>query len=131
MNGDGYVDIAVGIPGEDFSGVQDAGTVAVVPGSASGPTGAGTKVFSQNTAGVPGTAERADGFGEAVTFLDGDHDGRTDLVVGAPGENADAGSVWGFRSNASGVTTTGSVSFGATALGTNPQLARLGGEFTH
>ncbi|MFF4499835.1 VCBS repeat-containing protein [Streptomyces sp. NPDC001401] len=129
-NGDGYADIAAGIPGEDFSGVTDAGTVAVIPGSASGPTGAGTKVFSQNTAGVPGTAERADRFGEAVTLLDGDQDGRADLVVGAPGENADAGSVWGFRSNASGVTTTGSVSFGAKALGTDPELARLGAEFT-
>ncbi|MFF4251810.1 VCBS repeat-containing protein [Streptomyces sp. NPDC001663] len=131
VNGDGYADIAVGNPFEDFSGVTDAGTVAVIPGGAAGPTGAGSKVFSQNTAGVPGTAERDDRFGEAVSFLDGDHDGRSDLVVGAPGENADAGSVWGFRSNASGVTTTGSVSFGATALGTNPQLARLGGEFTH
>jgi len=131
VNGDGYADIAVGILGEDFSGVQDAGTVAVIPGSASGPTGAGTKVFSQNTAGVPGTAERADRFGEAVTLLDGDHDGRADLVGGAPGENSDAGSVWGFRSNASGVTTTGSVSFGAKTLGTDPEFARLGGEFTH
>ncbi|GAA3823529.1 FG-GAP repeat protein [Streptomyces coacervatus] len=130
-NGDGYADIAVGIPGEDFSGVTDAGTVAVIPGSASGPSGAGAKVFSQNTAGVPGTAERADRFGEAVTFLDGDHDGRADLVVGAPGENADAGSVWGFRSNASGVNGTGAVSFGAKALGTDPQLALLGAEFIH
>jgi hypothetical protein len=130
VNGDGYADIAVGIPREDFSGVLDAGTVAVIPGGASGPTGAGTKVFSQNTAGVPGTAERGDRFGEAVTFLDGDHDGRADLVVGAPGENSDAGSVWGFRSDAFGVTATGSVSFGATALGTNPQLAGLGREFT-
>jgi hypothetical protein len=131
VNRDGYADIAVGIPGEDFSGIQDAGTVAVIPGGSSGPTGAGTKVFSQNTAGVPGTAERADRFGEAVTLLDGDKDGRADLVVGAPGENAEAGSVWGFRSDASGVTTTGAVSFGAKALGTDPQLARLGGEFTH
>lgn len=130
VNGDGYADIAVGIPGEDFSGVTDAGTVAVVPGSASGPTGAGTKVFSQNTAGVPGTAERADRFGEAVTLLDGDNDGRADLVVGAPGENSNAGSVWGFRSTVSGVTTTGSVAFGAKALGTDPELARLGSEFT-
>jgi len=130
VNGDGFADIAVGIPREDFSGVLDAGTVAVIPGGASGPSGAGTKVFSQNTAGVPGTAERGDLFGEAVTFLDGDHDGRADLVVGAPGENSDAGSVWGFRSGASGVTATGSVSFGARALGADPRFARLGAEFT-
>lgn len=129
VNGDGYADIVAGIPLEDFAGVQDAGTVAVIPGGASGPTGAGSKVFSQNTAGVPGTAERRDRFGEAVTLLDGDRDGRADLVVGAPGENTDAGSVWSFRSTASGVTATGSLSFGAGALGTNPAGARLGAVF--
>jgi len=76
------------------------------------------------------TAEGGDLFAEAVTFLDGDHDGRADLVVGAPGENSDAGSVWGFGSGASGVTATGSVSFGARVLGTGPRFARLGAEFT-
>lgn len=129
VNGDGYADIVAGNPGEDFAGVQDAGTVAVIPGGPSGPTGADTKVFSQNTAGVPGTAERADRFGEAVTLLDGDLDGRADLVVGAPGENTGAGSVWAFRSTDSGVTTRGSLSFGAGALGTNPNGAALGGQF--
>ncbi|MDO0914995.1 FG-GAP and VCBS repeat-containing protein [Streptomyces sp. DT2A-34] len=129
VNGDGYADIVAGNPYEDFAGVQDAGTVAVIPGGASGPTGAGSKVFSQNTAGVPGAAERRDYFSEAVTLLDGDGDGRADLVVGAPGENTNAGSVWAFRSTASGVTTTGSLAFGAKALGTTPDSARLGAEF--
>ncbi|WP_409472146.1 VCBS repeat-containing protein [Streptomyces sp. HC307] len=129
VNGDGYADIVAGNPYEDFAGVADAGTVAVIPGGVSGPTGAGSKVFSQNTAGVPGTAERRDYFSEAVTLLDGDGDGRADLVVGAPGENTNAGSVWAFRSTASGVTTTGSLAFGAKALGTHPDGARLGAEF--
>ncbi|MFG2552794.1 FG-GAP-like repeat-containing protein [Streptomyces sp. NPDC048581] len=129
VNGDGYADIVVGNPYEDFAGVDDAGTVAVIPGGASGPTGAGSKVFSQNTAGVPGAAERRDYFSEAVALLDGDGDGRADLVVGAPGENTNAGSVWAFRSTASGVTATGSLVFGAKALGTNPDGARLGAEF--
>lgn len=128
-NGDGYADIVAGNPYEDFAGADDAGTVAVIPGGASGPTGAGSKVFSQNTAGVPGTAERRDYFSEAVTLLDTDGDGPADLVVGAPGENTYAGSVWAFRSTASGVTTTGSLAFGAKALGTAPDSARLGDEF--
>lgn len=129
VNGDGYADIVAGNPYEDFAGVDDAGTVAVIPGGVSGPTGAGSKVFSQNTAGVPGAAERRDYFGDAVTLLDGDGDGRADLVAGAPGENTNAGSVWAFRSTASGTTTTGSLVFGAKALGTNPDGARLGAEF--
>ncbi|MFF1298705.1 MULTISPECIES: FG-GAP and VCBS repeat-containing protein [unclassified Streptomyces] len=131
VDGDGCADIVAGVPLEDFAGVQDAGTVAVIPGGASGPTGAGSTVFSQNTAGVPGTAERQDRFGEAVTLLDTDGDGRADLVVGAPGENAAAGSVWAFRSTAAGVTTKGSLSFGAKAFGTNPDSARLGADFPH
>ncbi|KUL31353.1 FG-GAP and VCBS repeat-containing protein [Streptomyces regalis] len=131
VNGDGYADIVAGNPYEDFAGVDDAGTVAVIPGGASGPTGAGSKVFSQNTTGVPGTAERRDYFSEAVTLLDADGDGRADLVVGAPGENTNAGSVWAFRSTAFGVTATGSLAFGAKALGTTPDGARLGAEFPH
>ena len=131
VNGDGYADIVAGAPGEDFSGVQDAGTVTVIPGGAAGPTGAGSRVFSQNTPGVPGTAEKGDRFGSGVTLLDLDHDRRADLVAGAPGENANAGSVWAFRSTAAGVTAAGSVSFGSRALGTDPRFARLGVEFTH
>lgn len=131
VNGDGYADIVAGSPGEDFSGIRDAGTVTVIPGRAGGPTGAGSKAFSQDTSGVPGTAERADRFGEALTLLDTDGDRRADLVVGAPGENSGAGGVWAFRSGASGVTTAGSLSFGAGQLGTDPRLAGLGGEFTN
>ncbi|MEU6380247.1 VCBS repeat-containing protein [Streptomyces sp. NPDC046909] len=129
VNGDGYADIVAGNPLEDFSGVQDAGTVAVIPGGAAGPTGAGSKVFSQNTAGVPGTAERRDRFGGAVTLLDTDGDGRADLIVGAPGENSDAGSLSAFRSTSAGVTTTGALSFGAGTLGTTGPGARLGEAF--
>ncbi|WP_369236792.1 FG-GAP-like repeat-containing protein [Streptomyces sp. R21] len=131
VNGDGYGDIVAGNPGEDFSGVQDAGTVVVIPGGASGPSGAGSKVFGQNTVGVPGTAERGDSFGTASTLLDTDRDGRADLVVGSPGENTDAGSVTAFRSTASGVTTEGSLSFGAGTLGTDPYRARLGAGFAN
>ncbi|MET7699824.1 FG-GAP and VCBS repeat-containing protein [Streptomyces sp. NPDC005485] len=131
VNGDGYGDIVAGNPGEDFSGVRDAGTLAVIPGGASGPTGAGSRVFSQNSAGVPGSAERGDSFGAASTLLDTDNDGRVDLVVGSPGENTDAGSVTALRSTASGVTGTGSVSFGAGTLGTDPYRARLGAAFAN
>ncbi|MFJ8195625.1 FG-GAP-like repeat-containing protein [Streptomyces sp. NPDC096152] len=131
VDGDGYADIATGVPGEDFDGVTDAGAVVVLRGSAGGPAGNGAKVFSQNTAGVPGTAEGADTFGGALHLLDADHDGRADLAVGAPGENANAGSVWVFRSTSTGVTPTGSLTFGAGTLGTVAAGARLGLGFAH
>jgi hypothetical protein len=43
---------------------------------------------------VPGVAETSDAFGAALATGDYDHDGRADLAVGSPGENAGSGGVW-------------------------------------
>ncbi|CAL9340998.1 hypothetical protein SUDANB108_00264 [Streptomyces sp. enrichment culture] len=130
VDGDGYDDILAGVPLEDFSGLTGAGTFAVVPGAAQGPTGAGTRVISQNTAGVPGTAESSDRFGERVALVDSDADGRSEPVVAAVGEDSDAGAVWVFRASSAGVPTSGSFSFGAQTLGTVKAGAALGSSLT-
>ncbi|MGW1613272.1 FG-GAP and VCBS repeat-containing protein [Streptomyces sp. NPDC002285] len=116
-NGDGYVDIAVGIENEAVGSVYQAGSFAVLRGSASGLTGSGAKVFSQDSASVPGTAERLDNFGGAVHLTDVDGNGRAELVAGAAHENTGDGSVWVFKSSTSGITATGSKSFGASTVG--------------
>lgn len=90
VNGDGYGDIAVGVPHEDLGTTKDAGSVLVLPGTASGPTGTGTVGFNQDTADVPGAAEANDRFGGAAKLVDANRDGRSELAVGAPGENADS-----------------------------------------
>ncbi|MEU0397132.1 FG-GAP-like repeat-containing protein [Streptomyces sp. NPDC006208] len=131
INGDGYADVSVGVPGEDFDGRNQAGAVVTLRGTAAGLTGTGARSYSQNTAGVPGTAENNDGFGAAGKLVDTNGDGRAELVVGAPGENADAGSVWVFKSNSSGVTPTGSFTFGAGTLGTVATGALLGSTFNY
>ncbi|MDN0200976.1 FG-GAP-like repeat-containing protein [Streptomyces sp. S.PNR 29] len=131
VDGDGYADVSAGVPGEDFDGVDGTGAVVVLRGGAGGLTGTGATVFSQNTEGVPGTAENRDQFGRATRLLDGNGDGRAELVVGAPGENAGAGSVWVLRSTASGITPTGSFTFGAGTLGTVAANARLGSGFAY
>jgi hypothetical protein len=131
VNGDGYADVSTGVPGEDFDGITDTGGVIVLRGSANGLTGTGAQGFNQNTTGVPGTAENKDAFGRATHLVDANHDGRAELVVGAPGENTNAGSVWVFRSTSSGITATGSITFGAGTLGTVATNAKLGSGFNY
>ena len=131
VNGDGYADVAAGVPGEDFDGITNAGSAVVLRGGAGGLTGTGTQSFSQDTEGVPGAAENADLFGRTARLLDANHDGRAELAVGATGENANAGSVWAFPATASGITATGSFTFGAGTLGTVAANARLGSGFAY
>ncbi|WP_347568151.1 FG-GAP repeat protein [Streptomyces sp. TRM75563] len=56
-------------------------------------------------------------------------DGRTELAVGAPGENAGEGSLWVFPATASGLVAEGSFSFGHGTLGTVATTAHLGSGF--
>ena len=115
--------------GEDFDGLSNAGGVVVLRGGANGLTGTGAQGVNQDTAGVPGAAETGDAFGRATHLVDGNGDGRAELVVGAPGENANAGSVWAFNSTSAGITPTGSFTFGAGTLGTVAANAKLGSGF--
>ncbi|WP_327701055.1 hypothetical protein OG530_03425 [Streptomyces decoyicus] len=81
VTGDGRAEIAPGISGEDFSGLTDAGSIALLHGTASGVTGTGSQVLHQNTPGVPGVAEKNDAFGAACGLLDVNADGHRDLAV--------------------------------------------------
>jgi hypothetical protein len=112
FNGDGYRDVAIAAPAATVSGKEWAGQVAVVYGTATGLDPAKRTVISQNTAGIPGEAERGDEFGDQVAAADLNRDGYSDLVIGAAQEQAgsmvDAGTVvivWGSASGLSGGTT--------------------------
>jgi hypothetical protein len=126
VTGDGYADIALGLPGEDVGDIEDAGSVALVPGSASGVTGAGAQTFHQNTAGVPGAAEAGDRFGVSSALLDVNGDGHLDLAAGSTAENAEKGAVWVLPGTANGLTSTSSVSFGAGDLSAPATKAHFG-----
>ncbi|MFB8245328.1 FG-GAP-like repeat-containing protein [Streptomyces sp. NPDC055952] len=117
VNGDGYGDLAVGTIHETVGSAKIAGSVTVLRGSAAGLTGTGARSFTQNTEGVPGTAESADRFGSAVRLSDLTGDGKADLSIGSDGENHPSGAVYSLRGSASGITTKNAVSFGPGSLG--------------
>jgi FG-GAP repeat len=111
-NGDGYADVAVSAPTAYVAGHAGAGSVVALSGSATGLSSAAHRTFSQNTTGVPGTAETGDQFGYATASGDFNGDGFTDLAVGAPGEDVgsdtDGGAVtilWGSAGGLTGGTT--------------------------
>ena len=65
FDGDGYADLAVGVPGEDLgsrASKRDAGAVQVLYGSKYGPT-ARDQLWHQDSKGIKGAAERGDNFG--------------------------------------------------------------------
>ena len=97
--------LVVGAPGEDTTKANDTGMIHVLRrNGATSFTGVG---IHQDTAGVPGSAEVGDHFGESVAIEDGH------IAVGLPGEDIgsvkDAGMVTYFTDN--GTTTTAAGAF--------------------
>ncbi|WP_372350493.1 esterase [Streptomyces sp. KL116D] len=125
-DGDGYADVAIGAPGEDIGTVADAGAVWVLRGSALGLRTTGVRDFNQDSADVPGAAEKGDKFGGQVSFTDPNDDGRFGLLAAAPGENTDDGVVWVFSAGSTGITATGSWTYGAGSLSAPSLNARYG-----
>jgi hypothetical protein len=83
---DGFDDLAVGMPGEDLVGGDDAGRLIVMYSGSTGPGLDENQVWGQNSPVIADDAELNDGFGEVLTAGDFDDDGCSDLVIGVPGE---------------------------------------------
>jgi hypothetical protein len=115
VNGDGFLDLAVGVAGENVDGVTDTGSVLVLYGTASGITGSGAQYIDQNTAGVPGSNEKYDMFGIDVKLDDVNGDAKADLVVGS-GENDYNGAITYVPSTGGKISGTGR-SLSPSALG--------------
>jgi len=66
FDGDGYVDLAIGVPGEDLSGFNNTGAIHVIYGTASGLTAAGDQFWNQGVDGVSGSLQSGDRFGASA-----------------------------------------------------------------
>ena len=112
FDGDGYEDLAVGVPGEGVGDDDNAGVVNVIYGSANGLTAVGNQVWRQGADGIIGFAEAEDWFGYSLASADFDGDGYDDLAVGVPYEDhnsstttiEDAGGVNIIYGSATGLT---------------------------
>ncbi|WP_225986978.1 FG-GAP-like repeat-containing protein [Streptomyces spectabilis] len=98
FNGDGYADVAVGVPDGTVAGRAEAGYVNVVWGGPRGVGAHGSIRVTQATPEVPGTPETGDRFGASVALTDLNGDGIAELLAGAPDEDVtdrgrDAGTV--------------------------------------
>ncbi|MGH2652429.1 MAG: integrin alpha [Actinomycetota bacterium] len=85
-NGDGFADLAIGVPFEDH-GTVDEGAVQVIYGGPGGVSASGDQVFHQDTSGMNDTGEEFDNFGFSLASGDFDGDGFDDLAVGVPLED--------------------------------------------
>lgn len=81
FNGDGYVDLAIGVAGEDVGRTHGAGGVNVLYGSAKGLTTKRAQLWTQASRGIKGKPAEYESFGQELTSGDFDCDGRADLAV--------------------------------------------------
>lgn len=85
LNRDGYADLAIGVPG-DRVGTIYPGAVNVLYGGPGGLTAAGAQRWSQASHGVPGAAEKSDGFGSSLAIGQFGRSSPGDLAIGIPDE---------------------------------------------
>ncbi|HEX8103719.1 MAG TPA: proprotein convertase P-domain-containing protein [Solirubrobacteraceae bacterium] len=108
-------DLAIGVPGESFGGLDDVGAVQIVYGDTA-PNGAEDRItrWHQDVAGIADTNEAGDKFGSSLAA--GRYEGSSGdagLSVGVPGEKAGGVSGPGgmatlYATDSSGLGATGS-----------------------
>lgn len=108
FNGDGYTDLAIGAPGENYGKAVEVGAVTIMYGNPSGITSINSLRLHQNTPGVPDRNEAYDNWGAVLSAGDFNNDGFSDLAIGTPNESSgkreQTGSVTIMFGSSNGIT---------------------------
>jgi FG-GAP repeat len=116
VNGDGFDDLAIGVPGDDPPGApstNDAGLVHVLFGRAGGLSANGAQLWHQDQSGVKQAGEEFDEFGHSLAIGDFGKSNKDDLAIGVPLEDfgdpsmEDAGVVQVLYGSGAGLTARG------------------------
>jgi hypothetical protein len=128
FNGDDFVDLAVGAPGETVGNVDGAGTIFTLVGTDTGVRGSGSQLFNQESPGIASTAEYFDAFGSALAAGDFNGDGSDDLAIGVPNESVGTIEAAGvanvlYSSDSGGLSSSGSqlIAQGASGVGSTAE----------
>ena len=120
FNGDGFGDLAIGVPGEN----NGAGVVQVLYGTLNnGLSARRDQLWQQGADGLIGVAEAGDFFGSALASGDFDGDGYDDLAIGIPGENGWAGAVHILYGSANRLRSNRNAIWTQSAFGESPESA--------
>jgi len=126
FDGDGFADLAVGVPNEDYSGVLDCGAAHVFFGGPVGLDGVHDEFWAQGFSGLSDSAEGSDLFASALEAGDFNGDGKDDLAIGTPRETIGtltwAGMVQVLNGAPFGLTAAGGLTLTQDS-GTIPNLA--------
>lgn len=148
FNGDGARDLAIGTPGDQLPSNDQAGSVTIVYGSATGlgsGNGPGVQFFTENLIAGSGNSEAGDRFGASLTAWNFGRTAQADLAIGVPDEDilvslggtlgqiqvelrADAGQVRVIYGSAGGLTVTGAQVFSQNSAGI-PDTVEAGDRF--
>ena len=102
-------DLAIGIPDEDVGAAKDAGGVVVIHQGAKDLVPADSQLWTQNSAGIDGRAEREDRFGAVLAAGNLSGDTAEELAISVTGEQTRAhyGAVQALSGSGRGLSARG------------------------